>query len=136
MSVPRPLSPSRTNYLRRVSYIYLCFVPVPNVKKIPYASLRLFCALSLMDMTNENTIKMRGQAEGTPVPLDGGRVDVGPWRIETVEGERKTAEVRQEKTSPQQKNCILYSSRFMRHSDIFFSCRLLPSVRVFKRGGV
>eukprot|EP00752_Nemacystus_decipiens_P010432 g9296.t2 len=29
------------------------------------------------------------QAEGTPVPLDGGVVQVGPWRIQTVEGETK-----------------------------------------------
>lgn len=33
------------------------------------------------------------QAEGTPIPLDGGVVDVGPWRITTSEGERKAPEV-------------------------------------------
>lgn len=34
------------------------------------------------------------KAEGTPVPLDGGLVHVGPWRITTAEGEPKSPRVR------------------------------------------
>lgn len=33
------------------------------------------------------------QAEGTPVPLDGADVRVGPWKITTVEAETKAPEV-------------------------------------------
>ena len=33
------------------------------------------------------------QAENTPVPLNGGLVHVGPWRISTVEGESYTCQV-------------------------------------------
>lgn len=48
------------------------------------------------------------QADGTPVPLDGASVDVGPWRITTKEGQAMSTEVRGLKLARSRLDCFAF----------------------------